>query len=204
MAVITFPTAPGLKSIEVTLVPPPSQLVRSEWTHARKVISSGAGGYWRFKCEVAETMTLSEYRDWRRFFAELRGRVNTFYLPLLFARHALAEPVVNVALAKGATSMNLDGMTVSSAYIGKGEYMTVSLSGSKQLLMSITSLTSNGSGVATGFTFTPPLHGAVADNAVTETSDPYAECALIEDEVTWVKGPGGVYSFGSFECEEVW
>lgn len=197
MAEITVPDADGLLTDELTLTAP-SQVNRSGWTGARKVVGLPGIELWRGKVTIDILSTEETERPWRAFLFALRGPVNWFKLILPCNTHAGSRPTVAAGATNGYT-LPLAGMA-SGTILKAGQFMTVPLpSGHKRAVVLTADLVSNGSGAGTA-TFEPALGEVPTLGATVETIDPYIPMAPVSS--TQGLGVTDGVSGTSFDVEE--
>jgi hypothetical protein len=199
MTIITPPGTLPIRRIQWSLKQP-AQINRSGWTGRRQVAGLPGGAIWTASGEFVPIIKEANARQWRGFFASLRGAFNTFYLPATEGdQHALALTVrVNGSLQAGR-SLAIDGLPNSTTVLAAGTF--ISLPSTNQLLILTAALTSNASGQATAI-FEPALRITPADNAIVETKNPVAHVALTSDTTGWSVDPGQLYGF-TMDVEEV-
>lgn len=192
MAVKTLPNETKIGSIDWRLVQP-AQVNRSGYTGARQVMGLPGGARWTGSIEFVAFANDAEARLWRGFLSSLEGQVHTFYLYVLNAQHAGANPTATGVA--GATTATL------SAAIGllSGQFMTFTLSSGKRQMVV---LTQDMAGAVA--TFRPQLREATGAAATVETIAPYAEVALASDSVAWLSAPGKMFDFPSIDFEEAY
>lgn len=198
MAIITPPAALPIRRIEWRLRQP-AQVNRSGWTGHRQVLGLPGGAMWSASGEFVQMVRESNARQWRAFFAQLRGAFNTFLLPAVEEnQHNLTvNALVNGAGQTGRT-LSIKNLPVSTQLLPAGAF--ISLPGTNQMFMLTGALTSNGSGNATAI-FEPSLRISPADSAAVETKKPTAHVALTTDTIGWSVDPGQIYGF-AFDAEE--
>lgn len=197
MAVITLPAAPGFAEIRFRAPAPPVQIARSRWTGAEKAVLMSGDMRWSIEAEMSPIYDVALAQPWIAFFALLKGRLNTFRVPVCPQQHALPEPRSNTAgnLAQGSESVPVDGMTPGAAYLVPGQRATLRLNGPSHQLVTVTQpLVANGSGAGT-LHFWPPTRSTLSNDVLTESRNPYVEVALTSDVPEWVQGKGGFYGF---------
>lgn len=159
----------------------PSQVNRSKWTGARKVIGMPGVETWRGKVSVETIVTEEEERPWRAFLFAMRGPVNSFRWPLPCNQHIGGKPVVGAGATAGYT-LPLTGLQPNATVLKAGQFMTVPLpSGKFRAVVLTADLVGNGAGVGTA-SFEPALTEIPATGAVLESAAPFIEFAMIETE----------------------
>ena len=160
----TFPTSPA----------PRNANIRSQQTTIVSVTASGRkqarqidGQKFAITLQFP-TMTRAEFAPIQAFIMKQRSRLENFTIVPPTVKNALgvASTVLNVdgALTAGATTANIDNMTVSTNGILKaGDYFR--FTGQQKVYMAVEDLNADGSGEGT-LTFEPPLRANVADNVI--------------------------------------
>ncbi len=199
MAIISVP--PGIRSIDWRLPRMNRFTVTSPWAGSQKVgdLGSLAAG---FSCTVSVAPGSPERaRQWRGFFAALKGPVNTFLLAP-DADEQLARPAETLLVAgAGQTgpSLNVDGAPLNLPLLARaGDIITIG--GRGHVLRA--DAASNGSGAAT-LALEPPLATAPADNAVVLLRRPLIEMRLAPGEAGWSEGLARVTEPFQFQAVEV-
>lgn len=190
MALITFPSSPGIQAQSLRIVAP-SQETTSEWTGHRKVQPSGRA-WWQGSITLPP-MSEVDALAWRAFVAKARGRSNTFQVPVRTGVQSTSNPLVNGGAQTGYQLIT-DAWGASEA-IKAGWYFTLG----GQLHIITANVTASG-GAAT-ITFEPALRSSPANNAAIEIEDPYMTACMVADESGWSSEPGVFHSF-SFDIRE--
>jgi len=124
------------------------------------------------------------YAEWQAFFANLNGRLNTFYAydPNATSPRGIGTgtPLVNGGSQTGNTLVT-DGWTSSqTGILKKGDYFSVN----NELKIITNDIDSDGSGNAT-LEFEPPLRNSPSDNASITVNDAKCEMVLLTDAVNF-------------------
>lgn len=172
MVLVPYPAPTSHQS--VSLQPITSSLVNSsKLTGARQAIDVGYS--WWTADIVVTPMRLENALKWRLFFGRARGPVNSFRVPVAGAPQHSGSFTVRAQGAGSGYSLLTDGWPASSLVLQAGEYVTV---GDQLMVLDADVVTSAG-GTAT-LRFHSPLRGAVADNTVIETKNPFLRAYLPE------------------------
>lgn len=171
MALLEIPDHDALILLSLDPVVP-DQLNRSIWTSRAQVVGLPGAEYWTAKAAIEPMATEDEERPWRAFIFGLKGRQNTFNLPIACQRHVGGKPLVNAATLAGYT-LPLDGMQPSTRILRAGNFLTVPLpSGHARAVMLTADLITNGAGEATA-QLNFALGEVPANNVIVETAQPY-------------------------------
>jgi len=138
----------------------------SNLSNARQAVDVGYS-WWAADVSIS-MMTQAHAREWRLFLGRVRGRVNSFNIPILPSDQHDATFTDRAQGAGSGYSLVTDGWPVSSLVLLAGDYVTVGT----QLMVLDADVNTNISGVAT-LQFHSPLRGVVADNTALETKRPY-------------------------------
>jgi hypothetical protein len=200
MAVITMPTG-GISRVSWTLPQHPDYGVTSRWTGKTQVVDIGATTGFRAQVEIIPGKE-SHLLKWRAFFAELRGRTNTFYLAA-HTNGTSATGAINGAGQTGYGFINLDGLPPTSSLKEPGALVHIASSVNDHRLFVLTwPLATNSSGAA-ATRFEPAIVTAYPDNAVVQYGAPLCHMRLATPVTGWGQDPGAIYRPFAFECEEV-
>lgn len=198
MTIITPPAVLPIRRIQWDLKQP-AQVNRSGWTGRRQVVGLPGGAVWSASGEFVPILKESNARQWRAFWASLRGPFNTFYLPATEGdQHALSLTVRVNGASQSGRGLAIDGLPNNTTLLAAGSF--VSMPSTNQMLILTAAMTSNASGQA-NISFEPALRISPADNAIVETKNPVAHVALTGDTFGWSVDPGQLYGF-AFEVEE--
>lgn len=179
MSVIAVPEYVGFASCKITLVRSTREL-RSAMTGRRQVVVS-AYALWQFEGTLVPLQGV-EAGEVRAFLSQLRGRANTFRLPI----PAAGVPLSNYAGSAGAvlgasqvgSSIITNGWTASALLLRKGDYFNIG----DELKVATSGVTANGSGQATIF-FEPPIRTSPANGSAIKVLDPFIYLAAQEDDI---------------------
>ena len=154
MSEITVPDVNDLILTGLSLSAP-AQVNRSKWTGKRKVVGLPGIELWRAQISIDIQATEEAERPWRAFLWGLKGPTNWFRHILPCATHAGSKPTVAAGASDGY-ALPLTGLSVSTAILKAGQFMTVPLpSGAYRVVCLTADLTSDGSGNATAKPKTP-------------------------------------------------
>ena len=191
MAVITVPASLAFDAVKLTLKRATAEL-RSPFTGRRQILSHPFA-VWEFdgstiKYDAADAPAI------RAFLVALRGRANTFRLPIpgaaLPASGYASNGLVNGGSQTG-TSLVTDGWSNSTLILKAGDYFNIG----DELKTCLADVTSNGSGQAT-ITFEPNLRASPADNSVVKVVDPFVYLSLDGDDgASWDVSAPVTHSF---------
>lgn len=179
MAVITVPANIGFDGCKIGLLRATAEH-RSPFTGKRQVVTS-AFALWQFEGTVVPLQG-TDAGAARSFLAELRGRANTFRLPIPAAGVPLSlyaglQGQVSSAGVLG-TSVPTSGWSPNAVVFRRGDYFNIG----DELKMATADVTANGSGVATIY-FEPSLRAAPAINTIIKFQDPFLYLAAQEDDI---------------------
>jgi len=160
VTVIPLPEGVSFEDAEIGLERA-DQVMRSGYTGRRQTIS------WPFALWVFTARTVPEEGiaagRLRSFLARLKGRVNTFRMPVpgaySLAGYTGAVGLVNGTALAGSTTLPTDGWTPSTAIFKDGDYMTIN----DECKLVTADITSNGLGQAL-LPIDPPLKRTAPDN----------------------------------------
>ena len=187
--IISLPSAFSFTSVKRFALQRASNTVRSRYTGVRQTI------VYPYAIWILEA-TLVEYDEpqsglIRSFLLKLQGQTNAFRLPVPghsapttgYTGNALVNNVSGIAAR--ATSMAVDGLSISSAILNEGDYFTVG----DELKVCTAPLVSNGSGQAT-ISFEPFLRKPLANNAAVTFQNPTILMHMQDDDAAdWGIGP---------------
>ena len=177
----------------------PTQVNRSRWTGARKVIGQPGAETWTASVTIGPLVTEEEERPWRAFLFALGGPVNAFRWPLPCNSHLGGKPTVDSGASNGY-ALPLTGMAASTTILRAGQWMTVPLPSGKYRAVCLTAdLVSNSSGKATA-NFKPALGEKPTLGATVETGAPFIDFAPTAS-VMGLESDDGVSGI-SFDVEE--
>lgn len=177
----TLPTSRRPASITVTSWSP---TLVSRTQSLRTQRRSRGGQRWKLHCAYG-TMERDDYLDLWGFLNAQRGQYSAFTLTLpsgIFPRGTWGgTPLANGAAAAGASSVAVDGLTISITGIGKrGDF--IKFANHSKVYQLTADVNSNGSGQTT-LSIMPNLVAAVADNeALTVSAVPF-NVVLAADEM---------------------
>lgn len=169
MAIISLPSKFSFTAVKTFKLQRAGNTTRSKYTGVRQTI------VYPFAVWVFEG-TLVDYDGAdaaaiRSFLMQLEGQRHSFRLPVPgYSRPSTGytgNALINGAVAARATSMAIDGMTVSIPILAAGDYFTVN----DELKMCVSSFSSNASGQAT-VSFLPAMRKPLADNAAVTMQNP--------------------------------
>lgn len=187
MAYVAAPDFP-IKAIHWDL-DRPSQANVSAWTGKRTVINDPWHGKWFARVELATLQGEEGYRQYRAFFARLKGSIGVFRLyATAGAQNENTGVTVASTAAVGATTMSITGYALG---LYAGQFFTVN----EQLCI----CTGDQSGGT--LTFEPPLRQQATAGTTVVTSRPTALVYLSQSKFGW--DIGAARRFGqSFDVEE--
>lgn len=179
MAVIPVPENIGFEECTITLIRATAEH-RSPFTGKRQVVLS-AFALWQFEGKLVPLQG-ADAATTRSFLSKLRGRANTFRLPVPaagvpFSGYQGPEGLVDGSGHTG-TSLPTKLWQANQLILREGDYFNVG----DELKMATQDVTSDGSGNAT-ITFEPALRASPASNTVIRTSEPFLYLAAQDDEV---------------------
>lgn len=194
MALITPPAALPIRRIEWTLTQM-TQVNRSGWNGRRQVSTTPGAAGWSVSAEFVPIRTQDAAKQWRGFFASLRGQVNHFPVVAVEAdQHGGANPTI----AAGSAGANTLTLSASPPALVSGDFLTVKLASGKYQLVQLTAPIAG-----TTATFMPPLReNAATGSGSVETIRPFAHVTLSDPSTGWDVSPGQVYGF-AFTAEEL-
>lgn len=136
-----------------------------------------------------EPMKDSTFGAWRAALAQLSSYENTFDLqPFEYGGpgtgYSGADPLVAGAGQTG-TSLNVDGLPISTAILKAGDYISVLAGGVEELKIVTADVTSSLTGTAT-INFEPALRNSPNDNATVRLQSPRCEFALVNPQAVWL------------------
>ena len=160
----TFPTSPAPRDVSIS-------------SNQNTIVTTTASGRrqarqidgQRFKLRLRfPVMTRAEFAPILAFIMKQRSQMESFQYTPPTVDDALGSAstviLTNGAISAGATSCNIDGMTVSQSGVFKaGDFFR--FTGQEKVYMCVSDVSSNGSGAGT-LTFEPPLRTAVSDNTI--------------------------------------
>jgi hypothetical protein len=160
----TFPSSP--KPRDVTISSNQNTIV-STTVSGRRQARQIDGQRFRLTLRFP-VMTRAEFAPILAFIMKQRSQLESFQYtpPTIDDALGSASTVIstNGAVSAGATSCNIDGMTVSQSGVFKaGDFFR--FTGQEKVYMCVSDVSSNGSGAGT-LTFEPPLRTAVSDNTI--------------------------------------
>ncbi|MGI4876659.1 MAG: hypothetical protein ACRYG4_04165 [Janthinobacterium lividum] len=197
MAVITMPSA-GIRSIKWE-IDVPSQLVRSDWTGRTSILLNGAAR--RYATVTVVANKAGALLPWRAFTASARGRVNVFALVAVETPQTAATGAVVDGAGQTGSIINLRGLPASSVVLPAGALIHIaSTYADWQMFELVAPLVSNSAGKAPA-NFGTPVRSSYADGIGVELANPAAIMRLAVTRTGWTVEPG-VYTPGSFDCEE--
>jgi hypothetical protein len=160
----TFPSSP--KPRDVTISSNQNTIV-STTVSGRRQARQIDGQRFRLTLRFP-VMTRAEFAPILAFIMKQRSQIESFQYTPPTVDDALGSAstviLTNGAVSAGATSCNIDGMTVSQSGVLKaGDFFR--FTGQEKVYMCVSDVSSNGSGAGT-LTFEPPLRTAVSDNTI--------------------------------------
>lgn len=200
MALVTMPTT-GIRNIDWTHTQP-AQETRSAYNGATKILLL-PGDRYSATIEVAPR-NRAGFLPWRAFAAALRGRANTFTLPVIKPNEQGAGGSL-VVFVDGAgqtgPSINLKGMTPSVTMLPAGAMLHIATTIDNQRPFVLTApLVSDAAGKGAA-ALGRPLRTIYADNAGVELRTPAAHMRLVGNDTGWANMIA-VWQPFSFTCEE--
>lgn len=194
MTIITFPSSPGIASIEWT-APASAQVNRSMWTGRRRVTKLPDAGYWKARVSFVAAVSEADFLGLRAFLAAIEGPANSFRLVAVEgAQNSQTAVKVNGGSQTGL-SLGTDGWIGSGTALKKGQLITVG-----DQLIPVAADCTISAGAAT-ISLGRRLRASPADNADVEVRLPWALMALAGDDAGWSVSPGQVYGV-AIDCVE--
>lgn len=196
MSIISFPSQPGIASIQ--WVPPArTQINRSQWSGKRRGTRLPFAGFWKAQVGLPSIISEADFLIWRDFLMATEGQANSFRVVAVeSAQNSQVAVRVNGA---GQTGLSLatDGWTGSGVALKKGQLITIG-----DQLIGVAADATISTGAAT-LSLSRRLRVPTTDNDLIEVRLPTALMAMSTDETPWSVDPGTIYGL-SFGCEEVW
>ena len=190
MSVIAIPTdlKTWFESAKITLVHNNFEM-KSFFSRKRQVISWPGAHEWMMSCKI-RPLDEPDAGLMRAFLAKLRGKVNTFQLPVPGYNGPYSEYSGSAGLVVGGSQvgnqLSTDGWSNSTLVLKAGDYFTVN----NELKLVTVDATTNGSGAVT-LDFEPALRSSPADNAPLTIVNPYCVMSLQDDAgAEWDLTPG--------------
>lgn len=196
MAIISFPTQPGIASIQWT-PPARTQINRSQWTGKRRGTKLPFAGFWKAMIGLPSIVSEADFLEWRAFLMACEGQANSFRIVAVEGAQN-AQAAVRVK-GGGQTGLSLvtDGWAGAGAAMKKGQLITLD-----DQLIGIAADAAIVGGEAT-LSLSRRIRVPTTDDALVNVSLPTAMMAMATDETPWAVDPGAIYGL-SFQCEEVW
>jgi len=179
MAVIPVPSSIGFENCELTLMRA-TQEGRSPFTGKRQVVTSPFA-LWYFTGTVVPLQGRDAGKV-RSFVSKLKGRANTFRLPVPAAERPMSGYVGSPGAVDGAGQMGqvlaTKNWTPSTLILCEGDYFNLG----DELKIASQDIMSDPSGKAVLY-FEPDLRVAAPNNAPIQLNDPYLYLAAQEDDI---------------------
>lgn len=179
MTVITVPSYIGFENCDISILRA-TVMLRSMLTGKRQVVAS-AFALWQFQGTIVSLQGV-EAAAVRGFLASLRGRANTFRLPIPGVQapqsaYSGTQGLVDTGGQLG-NSIFTKSWTPSTLLLRKGDYFNLG----EECKLSTEDVMSDGSGNAI-LTFEPPIRTSPANNSVVNYTAPYLYLSADDDEV---------------------
>jgi hypothetical protein len=160
----TFPTSPAPRDVAISSN---QNTIVTTTASGRRQARQIDGQKFRLRLRFP-VMTRAEFAPILAFIMKQRSQMESFQYTPPTVDDALGSAstviLTNGAVSAGATSCNIDGMTVSQSGVLKaGDFFR--FTGQEKVYMCVSDVSSNGSGAGT-LTFEPPLRTAVSDNTI--------------------------------------
>jgi hypothetical protein len=160
----TFPTSPAPRDVSISSN---QNTIVTTTASGRRQARQIDGQRFRLRLRFP-VMTRAEFAPILAFIMKQRSQMESFQYTPPTVDDALGSAstviLTNGAISAGATSCNIDGMTVSQSGVFKaGDFFR--FTGQEKVYMCVSDVSSNGSGAGT-LTFEPPLRTAVSDNTI--------------------------------------
>jgi hypothetical protein len=160
----TFPTSPAPRDVAISSN---QNTIVTTTASGRRQARQIDGQRFRLRLRFP-VMTRAEFAPILAFIMKQRSQMESFQYTPPTVDDALGSAstviLTNGAVSAGATSCNIDGMTVSQSGVFKaGDFFR--FTGQEKVYMCVSDVSSNGSGAGT-LTFEPPLRTAVSDNTI--------------------------------------
>jgi hypothetical protein len=160
----TFPTSPAPRDVSISSN---QNTIVTTTASGRRQARQIDGQRFRLRLRFP-VMTRAEFAPILAFIMKQRSQMESFQYTPPTVDDALGSAstviLTNGAVSAGATSCNIDGMTVSQSGVFKaGDFFR--FTGQEKVYMCVSDVSSNGSGAGT-LTFEPPLRTTVSDNTI--------------------------------------
>lgn len=192
MPTLIMPTTPKFKAVTFGLTPN-TQVFTSPLNIVTQTLEL-PGALW-FVTYTLPLMTFDTAAPWQSFLIELMGPSGRFFgfdhmrrTPRGIFDSGSDTPLVDAALQTG-TSLTTDGWRNNgTGLLLPGDYFEVPAAAQRELHMIVSSVDSDGAGLAT-LNFRPPLRSSPDNNAVIVLTDPVVEMMLVNDgQSVWNEG----------------
>lgn len=200
MTLVTMP-AQGVRDVPWTHTQP-AQETRSAFTGTTRILLL-PGDRYRAQVDVAPR-ALADFLPWRAFSAAVRGRANTFLVPVIKPNEQGTGGSLVVFVDGGGQtgpSINLKSMPASQTILPAGAIIHIATTIDNQRPFVLTApLVSDAAGKGAA-ALGRPLRTIYADNAGVELRLPAAHMRMVGNDTGWIDLLSQYQPF-SFTCEE--